>query len=311
MRGNDLDSFRILEHIVRAGSFTKAAAKLFKTVPAISYNISQLEQNLGIKLLDRTGYRVKLTPAGDRMLREARAVIMQADHLQSLALQLSNDWEPKLELVFDGMLDPGIILDVISQVKSLGAPTIFQLTTEYLDGVEKRFEAGSADIMFSLSASSDERWIQEYLFEIEAVLVAAPSTGLDKDKQYLAPELSSFLEVSVQDSSYEQPEPGRSLGNLEHFFVGDFYIKKKAILNGMGIGWMPLGWIQKELESGELFRVDIEHTRKISYPVYVGQRKNQASGQAQTLFIDKLRHRFMQQADPAANDGSSPVSTKK
>ena len=292
MKGNDLDAFRVLERIITTGSYSKAAKSLNKTVPAISYSISQLESRYGFTMLDRSAYRVSLTPYGSRMLKEAKKVISQADYLDSVAARIKDNWEPSLEVVIDGMLDPGIVLQVISHLKSLGAPTTFQLSSEYLGGVEKRFEIDNADIMFSLNYPSNERYLSEHLFDIEVMLVASPTLGLEKKSKYTLNDLSKILEISVQDSSYQLPEPGRSLGNSELFFVGDFYTKKQAILKGMGIGWMPVNWITHDLEQNNLFEVNYTGGSKDQYQVCVSTWKNRHQGQAQIKFVELIKQYF-------------------
>ena len=66
----DLDP-RYLQAFVEVGralSFSRAAKALHRTQPAVSYQIRQLEQQLGASLFDRTTRRLTLTPAGVRLL---------------------------------------------------------------------------------------------------------------------------------------------------------------------------------------------------------------------------------------------------
>lgn len=58
-----LDQLRVLATLHRTGSFTKTAESLHRAQSAISYAIKSLESELGIGLLDSTGYRAKFTPA--------------------------------------------------------------------------------------------------------------------------------------------------------------------------------------------------------------------------------------------------------
>ncbi len=290
MRGANLDGFRVLDRIITKGSFARAAASLNKTVPAISYTVAQLESSYGLKLLDRSGYRVKLTDSGTRMLKEAHNLLGQAEYLDSVAERLKHNWEPKLEVVIDGMLLPGLVLQAVEKVAAMGAPTTIQLTTEYLSGVATRFDTAGADIMLSLGFAIDDRWLSEHLFDVEVILVAAPGTGLVPDRQYSHDQLSRQVEVSVQDSSFNTPEPGRSLGIPNIFYVGDFYTKKQAILKGMGIGWMPESWVEDELSCGLLFEVNYTAGSRDRYPVSVGTWKYRQPGRAQERFITSVRH---------------------
>lgn len=60
----DLDQLHTFLEIVRLKSFSKAAQTCFRTQPAISAQVRQLEQEIGASLFDRLGTRISLTPAG-------------------------------------------------------------------------------------------------------------------------------------------------------------------------------------------------------------------------------------------------------
>ena len=292
MRGNDLEGFRVLDAIDLAGTLAGAAEKLGKTVPTVGYRLTQLEQSYGIEMLDRSGYRLKLTDQGKRLLEEARKLMSLGEYLDSVAEQLRFNWEPELELVMDGMLDPAIVLNVIRQIAATGAPTNFRLATEYLRGVHARFNQHAADIMFSLEYSEQNDCINHHLFDIDVVLVASPSTGLMAKQKYSFADMDMYTEVSVRDTSYDAPTAGRSLGVSRLFFVGDFYTKKRALLDGMGFGWMPLTWVQPELDDGTLVEVKYEAGSRDTYPVYVGTRKTRYLGKALQKFIDLMQDSF-------------------
>jgi DNA-binding transcriptional LysR family regulator len=65
--------------------FRRAAERLHVAQPAVSEQIRKLEDELGVKLLERTQRRVSLTVPGAAMLEEARRVLQQADIAQQAA----------------------------------------------------------------------------------------------------------------------------------------------------------------------------------------------------------------------------------
>src|SRR5882672_6194416 len=67
-RGN-LDDLLAFLAVARAGSFTKAAAKLGVSQSALSYTVKELEARLKLRLLTRTTRSVSPTEAGERLLR--------------------------------------------------------------------------------------------------------------------------------------------------------------------------------------------------------------------------------------------------
>ncbi|MFD7709894.1 LysR substrate-binding domain-containing protein [Streptomyces sp. NPDC059785] len=69
--------------------FTRAAERLSMTQPPLSRQIQLLENELRVKLLDRTNRTVRLTPAGRAFLAEARRIVRQAEHAALAVRQVS------------------------------------------------------------------------------------------------------------------------------------------------------------------------------------------------------------------------------
>lgn len=70
-------------HVAQSGSFTKAAEATFRTQSALSQQIKSLEEECDCQLLERIGKRrLRLTPAGEKMLAFARLVLSNYEELQ-------------------------------------------------------------------------------------------------------------------------------------------------------------------------------------------------------------------------------------
>lgn len=68
--------------LARTGSFSRSAAELFLTQPALSRSIRALEAEFGQPLFDRIGRRSELTPFGREALERARELVLAADDLR-------------------------------------------------------------------------------------------------------------------------------------------------------------------------------------------------------------------------------------
>lgn len=74
--------------LAEAGSFSRAAARVFLTQPALSRSIRALEEEWGSPLFDRIGRRVLLTPYGQEALPRARQLVEDAQELERSGLRL-------------------------------------------------------------------------------------------------------------------------------------------------------------------------------------------------------------------------------
>src|SRR5918994_6414813 len=79
----ELRHLRVFREVSRSGSLSAAAESLDYTQPAVSQQMAALERRAGMSLLDRTTRGVRLTEAGEALLRHAEAILNE----QSLAEQ--------------------------------------------------------------------------------------------------------------------------------------------------------------------------------------------------------------------------------
>src|SRR6201988_2630111 len=100
----DLGALEAFDAVVKFGGVARAAGHLHKVQSAVSHQIQKLEEQLGVSLFNRDGYRVQLTPTGEAVLAESRRLLAQSEHIRSVARQFSQGWEPGLVIIVDGIL---------------------------------------------------------------------------------------------------------------------------------------------------------------------------------------------------------------
>jgi DNA-binding transcriptional LysR family regulator len=79
MRSLNLDQLRTLATVAKLGSFSAAARELSLTQPAVSLQIRDLEQRVGLRLIDRVGKNARPTAAGQDLIAHAERMMAEAD----------------------------------------------------------------------------------------------------------------------------------------------------------------------------------------------------------------------------------------
>jgi DNA-binding transcriptional LysR family regulator len=93
----------------------RAAQRLFISQPALSQQLRGLEDELGLKLLERNRRGVRLTPEGEAFLTEARAVVQQADHAVEVARALAEGASGTLRMSYVRTMPGGLPEDLVSE----------------------------------------------------------------------------------------------------------------------------------------------------------------------------------------------------
>lgn len=256
-----LEQARALDALSQHGTFTKAAEALKKRHTSIVYLLRTLEEDLGLALLDRAGYRTQLTVAGERVLLHARAMLSEERRLEEACAELRTGSEPSLRLIFDGVFPVGAILRATQVTRERFPKTELDVSMQFLRGVEEDFQSEKAHLMISILPQRNAGLRGVSLPAIVAHLVAHKDHPLAKARGTLTDdELQSQVLLSVRGSD---PRLALSTQSAQHtVLLSDFHGKKEGLLAKMGYGWMPDHLIRRELASGELvpLRTKNEHT---------------------------------------------------
>ena len=286
----DLDSIRVLKTIVEKGSFAAAAKSLHRAQSAISYQIKKLEEVLNLEIFNRSEYRAVLTPAGQTILDEGIRLLTQAEHIEELALQLNQEWEPSFEVVIDGVLEIDPIMAAMKSLLQEDIPTKISLTMEYLGGVQHRFDKNQADLMLVKEYQKSTHLLSRALPEVECLLCVAANHPLAEIEEVTINHLQQHVEMSVHDSSEQD------LYDVEHmhfggermFFLSDFKSKKEALLQRIGFGWMPRYIVQQEIDNNQLVEVNYLHGSRFSFTPHLVWRAEKKLGKTAQRFMQLL-----------------------
>jgi DNA-binding transcriptional LysR family regulator len=253
-----LEQARTLDAFAKAGTLQAAAKTLHKAHSAVLYALKQLEAQADLVLFDRSGYRTKLTPAGEEVLRHCRRLLDAESSLYAACEELQSGWEPVLRVVFDAVVPLGPVLEVVRTLKDAKAPTRVQLSVDSLGAVEERFERENAQVMISVLPPRLEGLTVVPLPKLKARLVAHRTHPLAKLKRALSrDELQAHVLLTVRGSDPRLQLATAQLEEQSTVHLSDFHAKKAAIVAGIGFGWLPDWLCEKELARGELVALNL------------------------------------------------------
>lgn len=288
---------RALDALERHGTFAAAAAALRKGHTAVLYAIRTLEAQTELALLDRAGYRTRLSPAGQRVLGECRKLLAAERELVAVCQEIRTGWEPALRIVCDGLFPMEPIIAVVGRLTAARAPTRLGVYAEFLAGVEATFVRDSADIMISVLPPTTVALEAVPLRKIRAHLVAHRDHPLaTRARAATAEELAAHVLLTVRGSD---PRLQLSTSGLDHAStvqLNDFLAKKAAILSGVGFGWMPGYLITRELRAGTLRPVRFHGSVTHLFRPHLYYRAGPKLGRAGQTLVAALRK------DTAAGD---------
>jgi DNA-binding transcriptional LysR family regulator len=249
-----LEQARALVAVHRTGTFARAAQELRRGHTTVLYLIKTLEQALGFAVLDRSGYRTRLTAKGLRVVEGCRDLLAAEAVLATTVTELRAGWEPTVVVVFDGIVPIDPLLRAVGRLVKEPVPTKFEVRAEFLSGVEDAFVQSQAGLMIAVLPPRARDLASVSLPPLQASLVARADHPLAKGR-HDEHELRDHLLLTVRGSD---PRLDLSTSGLEAHstvLLNDFGSKRAAILAGIGYGWLPDVLISTELERRRLRRI--------------------------------------------------------
>ena len=291
----ELDSrLRVFAALARQHSFSKAAQELLISQPAVSQHIADLENDLGVLLVQRRPSKVELTPAGEHLARyvlRAEALLVQA----SRGLQAFTPSMPQtLHLAASGtpgnyLLPP--ILALFQQTYPGVSVNLFLGTSRSaIDSV--RTHQAELGIVGGL-ATADELEV-EPVYEDEIVLIGGPALA---GQTFTPRDLRNFTWLVREPGSSTRhvvEAAWQNLGILPHTRIElpSWEAIKLAVSSGNGIAACSRLAIGPELKSGTLCVLDApawKVRRTVSLIKIAGVELSKEAGWLKDTLIRQLR----------------------
>ncbi|MDY6450023.1 DNA-binding transcriptional regulator HcaR [Acinetobacter faecalis] len=130
-------------------NFSKAALKLYTAQPSLSQQIKDLEEDVGVRLLNRTKRKVELTDEGAVFLEQARLTLAQADKAVAMARQVSQAKQQMLRIGFVPVAEMKIFPYVLPNLRVQNSDLKIELLSLNNNEQMKALKKGDIDIAFT------------------------------------------------------------------------------------------------------------------------------------------------------------------
>lgn len=247
-----LDTF--LE-IADSASFSKAAAKLHLSQPAISKRIAALEQRLGRRLFDRIGRQVLLTEAGRTLLPYARRVLHDLEDGRRALSQLSGEVRGRLSIGTSHHIGlhrlPPVLKAFIHRHGEVDLDIHFMDSEVACQAVA----AGKLELgIVTLPTEPLHNLEMRLIWNDPLAVVVASDHPLARKKRLRLTELARHPAVLPDEATYTHRIVKAELarhGVQPHVRLATNYLETLKMLAGIGLGWsvLPRSMLDRSLRA--------------------------------------------------------------
>lgn len=173
-----LSQLRVLVTIADCGNFSEAAMELGLSQSTVSHAIANLEDELGIVLLQRGRHGARLTPVGERITTHARGVLALLDTIASEADQAKGLHGGTLRIASFRSVATHVIPSAIARLhRRYPNITVSLIEMDDLPELKQALQKGEADITVAEVIYGDE-FESIHIFDDDYVALLPPSYGL-------------------------------------------------------------------------------------------------------------------------------------
>ena len=248
-----LDDALIFTRVVECHSFTQAAQGLGMQKSTVSRRIALLEERLGVRLLNRTTRKLRLTEVGQAYYERCRQIMLDFAEAEQTVMQLQQEPSGLLRITAPiefGQLFLGRVLgEFMRQYPQISAEV--ELTSRNVDPVEE-----GVDIAILVGQPQDSTLIARKLFETGRRLCASPDYLARHGTPQTVAELAAHRAILLpHDSPRYWSLLGESVPCQRVLACNNITFAREAALAGAGIAGLPIMISEHAVQEGRLIEL--------------------------------------------------------
>jgi len=295
---------RILLEIEQTGSISAAAERCGIGQPSASMHLRTLETAIGQRLVIRNGRGSQLTEAGTIVASHAARILATLDNMRWALDSLSAPSQSALTLAASHTPSLVLIPPLLREFSERYPGVTVKVRTLPSELVVREVARGAADIGIAGEVASSEPVVRQQLMVDELVGIAAVGLLSSGDGSVGRSEFARISLLLGREGSSTRLITERQLARAECrpariWAFDSAEAMKRAVADGLGVGFMSRLLVRGEIERGELVAFHIPGLEAMARPIHAVQRSlaeptPQAAGFSR-LLIDAHRESASQQ----------------
>jgi DNA-binding transcriptional LysR family regulator len=261
---------RALVTVARLGSFSAAARELEVTPGMLSKQVKHLEEELDVRLLQRTTRGVSLTDAGELYVDQVVDILQRIEDTELAVTALNSAPRGVLRVSCPPSFGTQVLTPIIAAFARDNSGIRIELG---LQDAEPDVVASRLDLIFRIGALKDSSLVSKQVGSAPYMLCAAPSFIETSGRPLTVRELANFN--CILDESMDGYERWNFIAEgtlIAQPVNGNFASPSTAAVieaaaAGLGIAYVPRYAVIDELARGDLAEITLEHSAAMSLPV--------------------------------------------
>lgn len=248
---------RYFLRIIELKSFSKAAAYLHVAQPALGLQIRKLEDELGVKLLNRHSRGITPTEAGLLLREHANIILRQIERAKLSLTDLSGPPRGKIAVGVTPTLNLILAAQLVERCIRDYPSVSLSIVGGMSEDLMKWVESDRLDLAFSYNPSAVQGLLCEPMLAEDLCLISPAALGKGKPETAALEEIGSLSLILPSSSSglrslVEEVANEHGIKITPLLEIDSVTATKELVIKGVGHGILPLGAVKREVDDGRI-----------------------------------------------------------
>ncbi len=278
-------------------NYTRAAEALFLSQPAVSRQIRQLEENLGLRLFEQIGKSLNLTDAGRTLAEEAGKLLGNMERVAEIVSSHRSDERGRLRV--GASTTPGLYLlpSVLGRFHATYPDVELHYVIENSLCIEQKILRNELDFGFLGAHPSHNELVEEKLLDDEIVCFSNATHSLAKRRRIDVASLARETWIIREKGSATRQlfeswlaKTGTTLGSTIELHGPEAV--KALVAAGVGISFMSIHGLKQEIRNRQFKKLPVTGLR-LERPIFLVRHADKHTSPVMETFLTLVRSGFV------------------